>query len=255
MLKCPSMKISVVTPTWNRERFLPGLYDVWKSQTHTDRELLVYDDSAEPSAFFGKLVDARVRYQHSPTRVSVGEKRNRLCAMATGDVIAFFDDDDWYAPHYLATMVDALADCDLVKLAGWYAFYLPEDALFYWDTTRNHVVHHRVGDGPVGIALGEQFSPHFATRNADGFGFSYVFRRDSFGEARFPDQNFAEDYPFVTALRSSGKKVKHLQDETASVVHLVHGQSSSIAFPQYRLPPVAAKRLFPELAAHLARSK
>src|SRR4051812_23464981 len=129
------MKVSVVTPTFARERCLPGLYACFAEQTHADRELLVLDDSPAPSRFFTGLGDARVRYIHAAERQTIGEKRNRLVAMATGDVIASFDDDDYYAPGYLAAMLEALGDADLVKLAGWFALSVPDDALFFWDTS------------------------------------------------------------------------------------------------------------------------
>src|SRR3954471_5913053 len=108
------MKVSVVTPTFGREKYLPGLLACFAAQTHTDRELLILDDSPAPSTFFGGLADSRVRYVHSKERLTIGEKRNRLVEMATGEVIASFDDDDYYAPGYLTAMLDGLGDADLV---------------------------------------------------------------------------------------------------------------------------------------------
>src|SRR3978361_2118037 len=99
------MRVSVVTPTFGRERYLAGLYQGFAAQTHQDRELLVFDDSPVPSAFFARLAGPRVRYLHAPERLTIGEKRNRLIELATGEVIAFFDDDDHYAPGYLRAML------------------------------------------------------------------------------------------------------------------------------------------------------
>ena len=59
------MRISVITPTFGRERYLPGLYRNFAEQTHADRELLIHDDSAAPSAFFAALGDPRVSYVHA----------------------------------------------------------------------------------------------------------------------------------------------------------------------------------------------
>src|SRR5581483_12155914 len=93
------MKVSVVTPTYAREKYLPSLHACFSAQTHAERELLVLDDSPAPSAFFRGLADPRVRYLHVPGRLTIGEKRNRLIELATGEAIAFFDDDDYYAPE------------------------------------------------------------------------------------------------------------------------------------------------------------
>ena len=42
--------------------------------------------------------------------MTIGEKRNVAIATASGDFICHFDDDDLYAPSYLATMLAALDD-------------------------------------------------------------------------------------------------------------------------------------------------
>jgi len=245
------VKLSVITPTFGREKFLPGLYRCFAAQTHDDRELLVFDDSPSPSPFFSSLGDARVRYQHAPDRLTIGEKRNRLIEQAQGDLIAFFDDDDFYAPDYLHVMAGSLGDADLIKLAGWFALSVPDDALFFWDTSVNHPLHYKVGDGPPSFVTSGQFKPDFVGKNIDGYGFSYVFRRSVFGAARFPAKNFAEDVAFLNDLRAQGKRVVHAQDTAGLVVHVLHNRNTSVIYPQYRLPLGLGERLFPGLGAFL----
>ena len=173
--------------------------------------MLIHDDSPEPSPFFAALRDQRVSYVHAATRVTIGEKRNQLVERATGDLIAFFDDDDFYAPGYLAAMAAALGDADLVKLSGWFALSVPDDAFFFWDTAQHHPLHHKVGEGAITFVTSGQFKPDFAAKNVDGYGFSYLFRRRVFGgPARFPDKSFGEDLPFVQALRAAGGNVRHV---------------------------------------------
>jgi glycosyltransferase involved in cell wall biosynthesis len=246
------MRISIITPTFGRERCLPGLYRSFAEQTYSDRELLVFDDSPSPSPFFTGLRDPRVIYLHAPERLTIGEKRNRLIERASGEIVAFFDDDDHYEPGYLASMVGALGDADLVKLSGWFALSIPDDAFFFWDTAQNHPLHYKVGEGAIAFVTSGQFKPDFAAKNVDGYGFSYLFRRRLFGAARFPNQSFGEDLPFVTAVRAGGGKVRHLQDDSGLVEHLLHNLNRSVIFPQYRLPRSLADHLFPGLATYLA---
>ncbi len=247
------MKISIITPTFGRERCLPSLYRSFAEQTHSDRELLIHDDSPSPSPFFTALHDARVTYIHARARVSIGEKRNHLIERASGELIASFDDDDFYAPGYLATMAAALGSADLVKLSGWFALSVPDDAFFFWDTAQHLPLHYKVGEGAIAFVTSGQFKPDFAAKNVDGYGFSYLFRRRAFGGAvRFPDKSFGEDLPFVQALRAAGGSVRHVQDDAGLVVHLLHNRNSSVIFPQYRLPRALAARLFPGLSDYLA---
>ena len=78
------MKVSVVVVTHNRERFMRAIHDVYARQTHPDTELLILDDSDEPSPFLSRLDDPRVRYTHLTQRMSIGAKRNRLIEQAWG---------------------------------------------------------------------------------------------------------------------------------------------------------------------------
>ncbi|HEY2900383.1 MAG TPA: glycosyltransferase family 2 protein [Polyangia bacterium] len=249
------MTISVITPTFGREKFLPGLYRCFTEQTHPDRELLVFDDSPSPSAFFASLRDPRVRYQHTPHRLTIGEKRNQLIEQAQGELIAFFDDDDFYSPDYLRVLAGSLGEADLIKLAGWFALSVPDDALFFWDTSVNHPLHHKVGEGASSFVTSNQFKPDFVAKNIDGYGFSYLFRRAVFGAARFPSKNFAEDVAFLNDLRSQGKRVVHAQDTVGLAVHILHARNTSVIFPQYRLPVGISERLFPGLGGFLAAVK
>jgi hypothetical protein len=48
----------------------------------------------------------------------VSAKRNWLCERASAPAIAQFDDDDYYAPHYLATMLARLGQSGAAVPAG-----------------------------------------------------------------------------------------------------------------------------------------
>jgi len=246
------IKVSVVTPTYDRERFLPAFYRMFCAQDYPVLELLVADDSPVASPFFSSLDDTRVRYVHLPSRISIGEKRNRLIDASSGEIIVSFDDDDYYAPGYVSGMVRALGGADMVKLVGWYVHAVAENATFYWDTEVNHPAHFKVGNGPTTLFSAQRFGPDFIEKNVDGYGFSYVLRQSVFNTMRFPDQDFGEDLALVQSLRKRGCTIVHIQDERQSVVHMMHGRTTSMVFPQYRLPPGLARQLFPGLAEHLA---
>jgi glycosyltransferase involved in cell wall biosynthesis len=198
--------VSVICPTFERHRFHPALYAQFHAQQWDELELLVLDDTPAPSPFFTALRDPRVRYFHSEKRRSVGAKRNALVGAARGEVIVAFDDDDHYAPAYVPHMVRALGDAALVKLDGWYGYAVPHDTFFYWDTTRNLPQHFEVRAAGVRVVRTDGFAESFISTNRDGFGFSYVFRRDAAQAHPFPKQNFGEDEPFVRSLREAGRR-------------------------------------------------
>ena len=245
--------MSVITPTHGRPRHLELLYQVFASQTHSDKELLVDDDSPEPNAFMAALDDPRVRYRHTQGRATTGAKRARLVAAARGDVVAQFDDDDYYAPDYLAQMLDALGGHDLVTLGGWFVFDMKTRGLYYWDSTGVDPVHFRVeaAVAPRPIAM-QGLGEHRETwldEHLWGYGFSYVFRRDLCAVAAFdPELGHGEDIALVRAARAAGKRVRAVPDSRGLVLHVIHSGNMASVFPNYRLPPFLLERLFGEPA-------
>jgi glycosyltransferase involved in cell wall biosynthesis len=126
--------VSLVTPTYNRRRFIPALIKIIESQTYPrDRmEWIVYDDGQEP---VGDLLEAAkgrlptLRYIFSEEKLTLGEKRNKLNELAMGDILVAFDDDDFYFPERVATAVTALISNPSVDLAGSSEVYM-----FFSDT-------------------------------------------------------------------------------------------------------------------------
>jgi glycosyltransferase involved in cell wall biosynthesis len=91
---------SCIMPTFNRRQFVRLSLGLFEAQDYPARELIVVDDGTDA---IGDLVEGvpGVVYLRLAARASIGEKRNLACAAARGDIIAHWDDDDWYAPHRL----------------------------------------------------------------------------------------------------------------------------------------------------------
>ena len=93
------MVISVITPTYNRARFLPAAVASVLSQTFGDFELIIVDDGSEdntPDVLKPFFADRRVRYVYQENQ-GQSHARNLALKQATGDFIAFLDSDDVWA--------------------------------------------------------------------------------------------------------------------------------------------------------------
>jgi len=235
------MMISVITPTRNREARLQTMYRCFAAQSWPVRELLILDDSPAPSAFFSAINDRRVIYRHSPTPIGLGEKRNLLAAEARGELIAHFDDDDLYAPDYLARMVALRGDADFFKLSGWHAFVEKTRTFWFWDSAQ--ILPFRYSVSGKGEVLPQQRPPttDVSEKRVDldlwGYGFSYLYTRGAWEQAQFPALNFGEDHVFAS-------RIAHAADREGLTLHVLHGANSSRIFPQYALPDFAARRIF-----------
>lgn len=73
------------------------------AQTFGDWELIVWDDrSTDASAsIVSEFKDRRIRYFLAPNDVPLGKARNDAIHIATGEWIAFLDQDDIWLPHKL----------------------------------------------------------------------------------------------------------------------------------------------------------
>lgn len=241
--------VSIVTPSWQREDFLPRLHARIQAQTHPEIEWLVFDDSPRPSAYLQSHAGPRLKYLYSPSRYAIGEKRNILAEQAAGSIILHMDDDDFYAPAYVARMVGWLEQgFDLVKLSGWFLHSAVHGRFGYWDTARGGS-HHRWGRSAC--AYVEAPDSPASPENRDGYGFSYAYRRAVWEAVRFPPVNACEDAPFVAAARERFR-VGAFPDAEGLCLHTLHARSTSLCLPQYELPPVLLERLFgPEVTPYI----
>lgn len=107
------MKISVVIPIYNAEKFLHRCLDSVINQTYPDWEVLAIDDGSKDNSYSILLDyashDGRFTVSSHVNRGS-GYTRNFAIRLATGDYIVFLDADDYLDVEYfkdLAACVEA----------------------------------------------------------------------------------------------------------------------------------------------------
>lgn len=117
--------VSVITPTYNRKRFIPHLIQCFKSQTYPKEhmEWIILDDGSDPvkDLFVGI---PNVRYIYNDEKQNIGAKRNRLNKEAKGDIIVAMDDDDYYPPERVYSVVTLFKNYPKVELAGSSEIYM-----------------------------------------------------------------------------------------------------------------------------------
>ena len=177
----------------------------------------------------------------------VSAKRNWLCERAAAPVIAQFDDDDYYAPHYLATMLARLSEsgADITKLSAWFVYSAQLKRLGYWDSANTLGLHFTFGPEPVLNAFFNKEAPDNMKNNFAGYGFSYVFKKSMWETAPFPHVKYASDYGFVAAAQAKGCRLDHFADTQGLCLHVLRKDNMSKSFPQYLLPDFMLAKLFP----------
>lgn len=102
--------VSVLCVTFNRQHLIPFIIYQFKKQTYPNHlmELIIYDDSKE--RIFPNIHDDNINYIYSNEKKTLGAKRNKLNSIAKGDIIVWFDDDDYYFSDRIKDTVSLLSN-------------------------------------------------------------------------------------------------------------------------------------------------
>lgn len=97
--------VSIITPVYNKERYLAQTIDSIRAQTFENWELLLIDDcSTDRSAEIIETYrqkDPRIRYEKLAQNGGAAVARNEALARAKGRFVAFLDADDLWKPEKL----------------------------------------------------------------------------------------------------------------------------------------------------------
>ena len=113
--------VSVLTPTYNRRRFIPALIKCFKAQEYPQSrmEWLILDDGTDKvKDLFDASGLTNIRYYSEDSKQNIGVKRNRLNELAKGEIVVCMDDDDFYPPERVSHAVSKLTSQKGALIAG-----------------------------------------------------------------------------------------------------------------------------------------
>ncbi|HKV13013.1 MAG TPA: glycosyltransferase, partial [Thermoanaerobaculia bacterium] len=140
-----------------------------------------------------------------PRRMSIGAKRNLACAEAKGEIVAHWDDDDWYSPDRLEQQVTPIlrGEAEITGLENRFVLQMPDRK--FWTTDRR--LHRTMFVGDV-------------------HGGTLVFRRALWASGvRYPEVDLAEDAMFLHQAISRGQRLLRVENR-GSFVYLRHGHNA-----------------------------
>ena len=174
--------VSICTPTFNRRPFFPFIIKCFENQDYPkDRlEWIIIDDGTDSIEDIVEGIP-KVKYYWYKKKMSLGEKRNLMHEKATGSILVYMDDDDYYPPNRVSHAVETLERNPHALCAGSSEMYI------YF----KHI-HKMVQFGPYG--------PNHATAA------TFAFRRELLNQTKYDDdaavgeeKQFLKNYtiPFV----------------------------------------------------------
>lgn len=103
------IKISIITPVFNAERWILKTYHSLLNQRHSNWEWLVTDDCSldrtKTILYELMLKDTRIKYFCNMTNSGAAVSRNNSIHHASGDFLAFIDSDDLWLPDKLEKQI------------------------------------------------------------------------------------------------------------------------------------------------------
>lgn len=138
--------VSVVIPTYNREKTILKSVESVLSQTYKNIEAIVVDDCSidETKNILEKIDDARLRYFRLEKNSGACAARNKGVEMAKGDFISFNDSDDVFLPEkierQLVFLQESGADIALCRMkcfdeANNFLHFFPKDEIVQGELT------------------------------------------------------------------------------------------------------------------------
>jgi glycosyltransferase involved in cell wall biosynthesis len=198
------VEVSIVTPTYNRRMFIPTLIDIYKAQNYPKEKMewIIADDgriSVEDLFKEAAKTIPNIRYIRIDEKMRLGAKRNLLNREARGKIIIAMDDDDYYPPERVSTVVDAFKKNPKIDLAG-----SSEMNLFYLDSKKIYTL------GP--------FSNTHATNG------TMAWRK------RYSDKHKYDEFVTRTEEESFLEKFKHPMiqlDPTSTILVMCHDDNTA----------------------------
>ncbi|HXL62038.1 MAG TPA: glycosyltransferase family 2 protein [Mycobacterium sp.] len=197
--------VTAIMPTRDRPEFALQAVRYFCDQDYPNKEMVVLEDGTPSLA--GRLPDdPRIRYIATGAALrSIGAMRNEACRLARGEIVAHWDDDDWYGPQRLTRQVAAIrsGEADLTALRD--SLMLDLATWRFWRCQPD--LHRRI------FYIG------------DVHGATMVYRRRLWQEANFPDQSLAEDAIFLDQALRGGARLQAI-DAEGLFIYVRHGANA-----------------------------
>lgn len=218
--------ISVIVPVYKVEAYLDKCISSIMNQTYQNLEIILVDDGSPDRC--GAMCDAwaerdgRIRVIHQENQGG-GAARNAALDVASGELIAFVDSDDYLAPDMYAHLYGLLehgadiAECGYIEVIG-------NDAVFSQEKEAHT------------YSAQEAMAAHIQDRFFRQLIWNKLYRRSTVGNIRFPVGNRIDDEFWVYRVIANARKLVR----TSCKMYAYRQQPESVMHLSFSLPRLQA---------------
>jgi glycosyltransferase involved in cell wall biosynthesis len=133
------MTVSIALCTYNGEKFLKDQLDSFTNQTNSPDELIICDDNSTDNTIqiiktFQQTAPFNVRLYINESRLGSTKNFERAISLTRGDVIFLSDQDDWWHPEKIRTILDCFeGKCGIICGGVFSDAEIVDESLNYQD--------------------------------------------------------------------------------------------------------------------------
>lgn len=216
------VKVSVIIPVYNVEKYLAQCLDSVCAQTLKDIEIIcVNDGSTDGSA---KILDeyakkdARIRII-TKKNAGLGAARNSGLDIAVGEYVAFIDSDDWVVADYYEKLYDAVVKQNADVSVSNMPYYYNDDNICF-----EYVSQYTFGDGKNELISSTDKINMLQSCTCCNKLYKRQLIEDN--KLRFYEGKLIEDFPFTFLAISLSKKIvclprlyQYYRQQPQSIMH------------------------------------
>lgn len=213
--------ISIITPVYNTEKYLPQCIESIIAQSFRDWELILVDDGSTDGS--GRICDeyaskdGRIRVIHKPNS-GVSDSRNLAITQARGSLLGFVDADDWIEPDMYSTLYhDLTANNADVAVCGYTYDWTDRSKPRQKDTHYFKILNNR-----------EAIALTYEDQMIQSLFWDKLWRKE-LATAKMPEGRYYEDYATVIKWMANAQRVTlnftplyHYRMRAGSTVNGVH---------------------------------
>ena len=200
------MKVSVIIPVYNVEKYLKKCLDSLINQTYSNLEIIVVNDGSTDNS--SKIIKEYVKKYKNIINIDIdnhgqGYARNLGLKKATGDYIMFLDSDDYLDLTIIEKLINNIKDSDLA-VCNLYKVINGQNELF--------VNYHDFGNNQISLMLSH---PGPVAK---------LYKKEILKNVKFLENVYYEDLSFTPVVALNTNKVSYVNEEL--YYYIIHDNST-----------------------------
>ncbi len=224
------MKISIIVPVYNTEKYLNRCLESIISQSLKEIEIIIINDCSSDNSLeiIKKYIkkDKRIILIDKIKNEGVSAARNSGIEIASGDYILCIDSDDWIESNYLKDMYEIAIkyDADMI-ITDFYFDYGEKNIIYQFDQYEENKI----------ILNNKKIIKNLASREENGFScvWNKLVKKEIYlkNNIKFPEKiSMGEDLFVVISLVYFSKKIVKLNKAYLHYIQNVNGLTKKPKF-------------------------